>query len=87
MGADPINSIADLRELARRRLPRALYEYIERGSYDEFTWRRNRGDLRAITLRQRVMRDVSLLDLTTPVLGEDWAMPVALAPTGLTGLF
>ena len=36
MGSDPINSIADLRELARRRLPRALYEYIERGSYDEF---------------------------------------------------
>ena len=87
MGADPINSIADLRELARRRLPRALYEYIERGSYDEFTWTRNRQDLRAITLRQRVMRDVSALDLSTTVLGETWAMPVALAPTGLTGLF
>jgi len=82
-----INSIADLRGLARRRLPRALYEYIERGSYDELTWTRNRGDLRAITLRQRVMRDVSGLDLTTPVLGDTWAMPVALAPTGLTGLF
>ena len=87
MGSDPINSIADLRELARRRLPRALFEYIERGSYDEFTWTRNREDLRAITLRQRVMRDVSGLDLTIPVLGETWAMPVALAPTGLTGLF
>jgi L-lactate dehydrogenase (cytochrome) len=87
MGSDPINSIADLRELARRRLPRALYEYIERGSYDEFTWTRNREDLRAIALRQRVMRDVSALDLTTPVLGETWALPVALAPTGLTGLF
>ncbi len=87
MASAPVNSIADLRELARRRLPRALYDYIERGSYDEFTWTRNRADLRALTLRQRVMRDVSGLDLTTSVLGETWAMPVALAPTGLTGLF
>jgi L-lactate dehydrogenase (cytochrome) len=82
-----LNSIADLRELARRRLPRALYEYIERGSYDELTWNRNREDLRAITLRQRVMLDVSGLDLSVQVLGATWAMPVALAPTGLTGLF
>jgi L-lactate dehydrogenase (cytochrome) len=82
-----LNSIADLRELARRRLPRALYEYIERGSYDELTWNRNRDDLRAITLRQRVMLDVSGLDLSAQVLGATWAMPVALAPTGLTGLF
>jgi L-lactate dehydrogenase (cytochrome) len=51
------------------------------------TWTRNRVDLRALTLRQRVMRDVSALDITTSVLGETWAMPVALAPTGLTGLF
>src|SRR4051794_12886227 len=82
-----LNSIADLRELARRRLPRALYEYIERGSYDELTWNRNREDLRAITLRQRVMLDVSALDLSAQVLGATWAMPVALAPTGLSGLF
>jgi L-lactate dehydrogenase (cytochrome) len=82
-----INSIADLRAIARRRLPRALYEYIERGSYDEFTLARNRDDLRAITLRQRVMVDVSKLSLATTVLGRSWAMPVALAPTGLTGLF
>jgi L-lactate dehydrogenase (cytochrome) len=82
-----INSIADLRAIARRRLPRALYEYIERGSYDEFTLARNRDDLRAITLRQRVMVDVSKLSLATTVLGRTWAMPMALAPTGLTGLF
>jgi L-lactate dehydrogenase (cytochrome) len=81
------NSIADLRELARRRLPRALFDYIDRGSYDEFTLARNRDDLRALTLRQRVMVDVSKLSLETSVLGERWAMPVALAPTGLTGLF
>jgi L-lactate dehydrogenase (cytochrome) len=82
-----VNSIGDLRELARCRLPRALYEYIERGSYDELTWTRNREDFRAITLRQRVMVDVSKLTLATTVLGEAWKLPVALAPTGLTGLF
>jgi len=82
-----INSIADLRDLARRRLPRALFEYIERGSYDERTLARNRDDLRNIELRQRVMIDVSKLDTATQVLGERWAMPVAPAPTGLTGLF
>jgi L-lactate dehydrogenase (cytochrome) len=82
-----VNSIGDLRELARCRLPRALYEYIERGSYDELTWTRNREDFRAITLRQRVMVDVSKLTLAATVLGEAWRLPVALAPTGLTGLF
>lgn len=82
-----INSIADLRALAQRRLPRALYDYIERGSYDELTWARNRDDFRAIQLRQRVMVDVSGLDTATTVLGESWKMPLAPAPTGLTGLF
>lgn len=82
-----VNCIEDLRLLARRRLPRALFDYIDRGSYDELTWARNRDDLRAITLRQRVMVDVSSLDTSTTVLGERWASPLALAPTGLMGLF
>ena len=82
-----VNSIEDLRLLARRRLPRALFDYIDRGSYDEFTWTRNRDDLRAITLRQRVMVDVSKLDTSTTVLGDRWAFPLGIAPTGLTGLF
>ncbi len=82
-----VNSIEDLRGLAQRRLPRALFDYIDRGSYDESTWARNRDDLRAIALRQRVMVDVSNLVLTTTVLGQEWDMPVALAPTGLAGLF
>ena len=81
------NSIADLRALAQRRLPRALFEYIDRGSYDELTWTRNRDDFRALILRQRVMVDVSHLDTSTTVLGESWKMPLAPAPTGLTGLF
>ena len=54
-----INSIADLRELARRRIPRAIFDYADRGSYDEVTFNRNLDDLHAIQLRQRVMVDVS----------------------------
>jgi L-lactate dehydrogenase (cytochrome) len=82
-----LNSIDDLRDLARRRIPRALFDYIDRGSYDELTWHRNRDDLRRLQLRQRVMVDVSRLSLGTTVLGEHWKLPVALAPTGLTGFF
>jgi L-lactate dehydrogenase (cytochrome) len=82
-----INSIGDLRELAQKRLPRALFDYIERGSYDEFTWGRNRSDLRDLTLRQRVMVDVSSLSTGVTVLGHHWNVPVGLAPTGMAGLF
>jgi L-lactate dehydrogenase (cytochrome) len=82
-----INSIEDLRGVARRRIPRALFDYIDRGSYDELTWRRNRDDLRALSLRQRVMVDVSRLTTATTVLGRPWKLPVGLAPTGLTGFF
>ncbi|HYJ39919.1 MAG TPA: alpha-hydroxy acid oxidase [Steroidobacteraceae bacterium] len=82
-----INSIEDLRAIARSRIPRALFDYIDRGSYDELTWKRNRDDVRALQLRQRVMVDVSRLSVATSVLGEPWKMPVALAPTGLTGFF
>jgi len=82
-----INSTADLREVARRRIPRALFDYIDRGSYDEITWNRNRDDLRALQFRQRVMVDVSHLSVATTVLGEPWSMPLGLAPTGLTGFF
>jgi L-lactate dehydrogenase (cytochrome) len=82
-----INSIEDLRQLARRRVPRAIFDYADRGSYDEITYDRNLHDLRAIQLRQRVMVDVSQQQLATCVLGEDWSMPVGIGPTGLTGLF
>jgi L-lactate dehydrogenase (cytochrome) len=82
-----INSIEDLRQLARRRVPRAIFDYADRGSYDEITYARNLDDLRAIQLRQRVMVDVSRQQLSTTVLGEDWTMPVGIGPTGLTGLF
>jgi L-lactate dehydrogenase (cytochrome) len=80
-------SIADLREQARRRVPRAIFEYADRGSYDEITLRRNRTALEALELRQRVMIDLTQRSTATTVLGQPWSMPVAIAPTGLTGLF
>lgn len=79
-------SVQDFREAARRRLPRFLFEYIDGGSYAETTLRRNVDDLAAIALRQRVLRDVSKIDLSTELFGEKLALPVALAPIGLAGL-
>jgi L-lactate dehydrogenase (cytochrome) len=79
-------SALDYRELARRRLPRFLFDYIDGGSYAEVTLRRNVADLEAIALRQRVLRDVSNIDLTTNLFGQDMRLPVALAPIGLAGM-
>ncbi|MCW1381874.1 FMN-dependent L-lactate dehydrogenase LldD [Novosphingobium sp. KCTC 2891] len=79
-------SITDYRELARRRLPRFLFEYIDGGSYAEVTLRRNIRDLEDIPLRQRVLRDISGLDLSTELFGQRQALPVALAPIGLAGM-
>jgi L-lactate dehydrogenase (cytochrome) len=82
----PITCQHDLRELARRRVPKALFDYVDRGSYDEATLRANRTDLDAIALRQRVMRYVSDRNMARTLVGERARMPVALAPTGLAGL-
>jgi len=82
-----VNCIADLQALARRRIPRAMYEFADQGSYDELTYRRNRADLDALRIRGRVLVDVSQQTLRTSVLGEPITMPVAIAPTGLAGLF
>lgn len=79
-------SIGDYRELARRRLPKFLFEYIDGGSYDEITLKRNREDLAAVALRQRVLRDVSDIDLSTRLFGQDLALPVVLGPVGLAGM-
>jgi L-lactate dehydrogenase (cytochrome) len=79
-------SALDYRELARQRLPKFLFEYIEGGSYAEVTLKRNVADLEAVPLRQRVLRDVSNLDLSTELFGQKLAMPIALAPVGLAGL-
>jgi len=79
-------SITDYRELARRRLPRFLFEYIDGGSYAETTLGRNVSDLRDVALRQRVLRDVSNIDLSATLFGQKQSLPVALAPVGLAGM-
>lgn len=81
-----IASVADFREAARRRLPRFLFEYMDGGSYGEVTLRKNAEDLAHLALRQRVLRDVSNIDLSTTLFGAKQALPVALAPVGLAGL-
>jgi L-lactate dehydrogenase (cytochrome) len=82
-----ILSIGDLRQLARRRIPRALFDYADGGSYEERTLRRNSADLDALSFRQRVMVDVSEMSLGTTLLGLPVSMPLAIAPTGLAGFF
>jgi L-lactate dehydrogenase (cytochrome) len=82
-----ILSIEDLRELAKRRIPRAIFDYADGGSYDERTIRRNAADLDAMTFRQRVMVDVSKISLATTFLGSPVSMPLGIGPTGLAGLF
>jgi L-lactate dehydrogenase (cytochrome) len=82
-----INSLGDLRELAQGRVPRAIFDYADRGSYDEITIRRNRQALDDIVLRQRVMVDVSKQEVATTLVGQPSSLPLAIAPTGLTGLF
>lgn len=81
-----ITNVADLRELARRRVPRAFFEYADRGSYDESTLRENVRGLERIKLRQRVMIDVDRRNLATSFIGQPVSLPLAIAPTGLTGL-
>lgn len=80
-------SIADYRELARRRLPSLLFDYIDGGSYAEVTLGRNVADMEAIALRQRVMKDMTRVEMATQVLGQNWSMPVGLAPVGLSGMY
>ena len=80
-------SVSDYRALAKARLPHFLFEYLDGGSYDEVTLRRNVEDLGNVALRQRVLRDVSAIDLSTELFGKSWAMPVGLAPVGLSGLY
>ncbi|HEX8573816.1 MAG TPA: FMN-dependent L-lactate dehydrogenase LldD [Allosphingosinicella sp.] len=79
-------SVIDYRALARARLPRFLFEYIDGGAYAEVTLRRNVADLEAVALRQHVLRDVSSIDLSTRLFGQELAMPVALGPIGLAGM-
>ena len=78
--------IEDLRQTARRKVPRAFFDYAEAGSYSQETLRSNRADLERIKLRQRVLVDVDQRDLSTTILGEKVSLPLALAPIGLCGM-
>jgi L-lactate dehydrogenase (cytochrome) len=81
-----ITCIEDLRVLAERRVPRMFYDYADSGSYTEGTYRANEADFGKIKLRQRVAVNMENRSLRTKMIGIDVAMPVAIAPTGLTGM-
>jgi L-lactate dehydrogenase (cytochrome) len=78
--------IEDLRRTARRKVPRAFFDYAEAGSYSQETLAANRADLERIKLRQRILVDMSQRDLSTTIIGEKAALPLALAPIGLGGM-
>ncbi|AWH21751.1 FMN-dependent L-lactate dehydrogenase LldD [Stenotrophomonas sp. ZAC14D2_NAIMI4_6] len=82
-----ISASTDYRAAAQRRLPPFLFHYIDGGAYAEHTLKRNVSDLSDIALRQRILRNMSDLSLETELFGEKLAMPVALAPVGLTGMY
>jgi L-lactate dehydrogenase (cytochrome) len=81
-----ITNIEDLRQIAERRVAKAIYDYVSRGSYDEVTLRANRDDVDALKLRQRVAIDVDRRSTRTTLVGQEVTMPVGIAPVGLTGL-
>ena len=80
-------SVPDYRRLAKKRVPHFLFEYLDGGSYAEVTKERNRTDLEALALRQRVLRDVSDIDTSAELFGRTYEMPVVLAPVGLAGMY
>jgi L-lactate dehydrogenase (cytochrome) len=81
-----ITCIEDLRQLHQRKVPKAFFDYADRGSYSEQTLRANRDDLERIRFRQRILVDVSKRDLSTTILGEPASLPLILAPVGLLGM-
>jgi len=83
---EQIFEIADLKTLARKRVPRMFFDYVDSGAWSESTYRANEKDFSAIKLRQRVMVDMSNRSLTSTMIGENVALPVALSPTGFGGM-
>ncbi|HYD55385.1 MAG TPA: alpha-hydroxy acid oxidase [Burkholderiales bacterium] len=81
-----VTCIEDLRAISRKRIAKAIFDYVDRGSYSEATLRANRADFDALTLRQRVAVDVDRRSTRSTMLGQEVSMPLALAPVGLTGL-
>ena len=86
MSLRAMTCIEDLRQTARRKVPRAFFDYAEAGSYSQQTLVANRADLERIKLRQRILVDMSQRDLSTTIIGEKAALPLALAPIGLCGM-
>jgi len=82
-----IASSHDFEKAARRRVPRFLFDYAEGGAYDEVTLGRNVSDLASVALRQRVLKDVANVDLSTTLFGRKMALPVALGPVGISGMY
>lgn len=82
-----ISSPSDFRQAAKRKLPPFLFHYIDGGSYSETTLARNCSDLNDIALKQRVLRNMSQLDLETRLFGDTLKLPIVLAPVGLTGMY
>jgi len=80
-------TVRDYRELARRKLPRQLFDYADGGAYEEATMKANEADLEKVQLRQRVMRDVSVREQEIELLGQKLSMPALLGPVGLAGMF
>jgi L-lactate dehydrogenase (cytochrome) len=79
-------SVSDYRELARRRLPRVMFDYVDGGAFEESTLRANRSDLQQISLKQKVLRDVSALDTSVSLFGQSCSLPLILAPVGFAGM-
>ena len=80
-------NVADYRELARRRIPKVLFDYVDGGAFSEATLRANSEDFRKVHLRQRVLVDVSEVSLKTELLGQELAMPMVLSPIGMAGMY
>ncbi|HYL20024.1 MAG TPA: alpha-hydroxy acid oxidase [Burkholderiales bacterium] len=85
-GVNSMTNIEDLRQRARRRLPRTIFDFVDGGSQDELSLRANRTDFQKLAFRPRVLTDVSMRDQTTTVLGETLTSPLIIAPTGLAGV-
>jgi L-lactate dehydrogenase (cytochrome) len=82
-----IVNYAGFRDAAQKRLPSFIFEYIDGGSYEEHTLKRNVEDFKSVVLRQKVLRDVSNINTATRLFGRDMALPIALAPIGIAGFY
>jgi L-lactate dehydrogenase (cytochrome) len=79
-------SVSDYRELARRKLPQVMFDYVDGGAFDEVTLRANRDDLQKLALKQKVLRDVSTIDTSVTLFGQRQELPIVMAPVGFAGM-